>query len=162
VGIGEELSACLWEERAALEQLVFRLEQENLVLASGRHRLLRPSTAEVATASAEVNRIEQRRLEITRSVGEELHLGPDATLESIADAVDGPLADALRGHRQALRALVRLVTGLVEANRELIARGLAATTDALALVGAAPPGAYTASGAASGSAYGALMLDARA
>ncbi|HYA68895.1 MAG TPA: flagellar export chaperone FlgN [Acidimicrobiales bacterium] len=162
MGIVEELSACLWEERAALEQLVFRLEQENLVLAAGRHRLLDPSTAEVATASAEVDRIEQRRLAITASVGEHLGLGPDATLETIADTVDDPLADAMRVHRQTLRGLVRLVTGLVESNRELIARGLAAATDALALVGAAPPGAYTASGGTRGGIGGALMLDARA
>jgi len=162
VGIGEELSACLWEERAALEQLVFRLEQENLVLAAGRHRLLRPSSAEVEQASAEVDRIEQRRLALTESVGADLHLGPDANLDTIAAALDGPLADAMHGHGEALRALVHLVNGLVDSNRELIARGLAATTDALALVGAAPTGAYTASGAASSSPYGAMMLDARA
>jgi len=160
--MGENLSACLWEERAAIEQLAFRLEQENLVLVSGRQRLLPQSTTELTAATTAVDEIERRRVDLVRSFGEELHLGPDATLESIADVIDGPCADALRGHRLALRSLVGVVADLVERNRELIARGLAATTDALALVGAAPPGAYDASGTARGGAFGAMMLDARA
>jgi hypothetical protein len=160
--MGEDLSACLWEERAAVERLAFRLEQENLVLVSGRQRLLPQSTAELTAASAAVDEIERRRVDLVRRFGEELRLGPNATLESIADAMDGPCAEALRGHRTALRALVGVVADLVDRNRELIARGLAATTDALALVGAAPPGAYDATGAARSGAFGAMVLDARA
>jgi hypothetical protein len=157
----EDLSACLWEERAAVEQLVFRLEQENLVLASGRHRLLMQSTAEVAAASATVDQTESRRQEITRALGAQLGLAEPVTIDAIADAVPVESAEALRAHRAAMRDLVRSVTVLTDANRELIARGLAAATDALALVGAAPPEAYDASGMPPAATTASLMLDAR-
>jgi len=157
----EDLSACLWEERAAIEQLVFRLEQENLVLASGRHRLLMRSTAEVAAASAAVDYVETRRIEITGALGARLGLAGPVTLDALAAALPEDSAEALRAHRAALRSLVGAAAGLVERNRELIARGLAAATDALALVGAAPAGAYDATGASPAAVSGALMLDAR-
>jgi len=161
VGMVEDLSTCLWEERAAIEQLVFRLEQENLVLASGRHRLLMQSTAEVAAASATVDQIESRRLEITAAIGRQLGLAEPVTIEAVAGALATDGAEALRAHRIALRSLMGSVTDLVERNRELIARGLAATTDALALVGAAPADAYDASGTRPATVSGSLMLDAR-
>ncbi|HXX90044.1 MAG TPA: flagellar export chaperone FlgN [Acidimicrobiales bacterium] len=157
----EDLSVCLWEERAALEQLVFRLEQENLVLASGRHRLLMQSTAEVAASSAAVDQVEQRRIELTAAIAADTGLAADATLEVITEVLDAPAAEALRSHRAALRRLVGLVTDLVQRNRELIARGLAATVDALTLVGAAPAGAYDASGTAPAGVGGALVYDSR-
>ncbi|HUO47454.1 MAG TPA: flagellar export chaperone FlgN [Acidimicrobiales bacterium] len=156
----EDLSACLWEERAAIEQLVFRLEQENLVLVSGRHRLLMQSTAEVAAASAAVDQLESRRLEITGALGKQLGLAWPVTIEALALAVPES-SETLRAHRAALGDLVGSVTDLVDRNRALIARALAATTDALALVGAAPAGAYDASGTRAAASLGSLMLDAR-
>ena len=63
-----------------------------------------------------------------------LGLSPGATLEQLADALpDG--SDVLRSHARHLHHLVGEVETLTEQTRRLLARNLAATTDALALLG---------------------------
>ncbi len=45
----EDLSLILWRERELLETLLYKLEQEQLVLASGRTRWLARAAREVET-----------------------------------------------------------------------------------------------------------------
>jgi flagellar biosynthesis/type III secretory pathway chaperone len=143
----DHLSICLWDEQAALEDLAFRLEQELLVLTSGRHQWLNRTTAEVAVALNRLGDLEKRRLEISRSVAEELGVTGDATLSALAEASVPDDAKTLRDHRQRLRDLLGLVQGLAERTRFVLARNLAATNDALACMGATPVSAYDAGGA---------------
>ena len=63
-----EVSNILWRERQLLELLVFKLEEEQLVLASGRTRWLSHATREVETILGEIKRVE---LERDRSLSEE-------------------------------------------------------------------------------------------
>ncbi len=49
----DELSAVLWRERELLETLLFKLEAEELIIASGRSRWLRvPVSADCAPLAA--------------------------------------------------------------------------------------------------------------
>ena len=52
-----EVSNILWRERQLLDLLVFKLEEEQLVLASGRTRWLSHATREVETILAEIKRV---------------------------------------------------------------------------------------------------------
>ena len=59
-----EVSNILWRERQLLELLVFKLEEEQLVLAAGRNRWLPHATREVETVLGEIKRIELERAAI--------------------------------------------------------------------------------------------------
>ncbi len=155
-------AACLSEECAALEQLLFKLEEEHLVLASGRHRWLDQASAEVAAAVEALELTERRRLALADAIVGHLGLPVQATLGDIADALDEQRGDVLRDLRRQMRTLLERVHDLVQQNRDLLARGLAATADALALLGATPPAAYDASGVAPAPAGPARLFDARA
>jgi len=128
------LSACLWEQRQALEELAYQLEAELLLVAAGRHRWLARSTAAVQAALAELDAVEARRATAARRLAGELGLPPDATLNQLAQALP-EAAQVLRSHRRNLRELLLQVDDLSERNRNLLARNLAATSDALALLG---------------------------
>src|SRR5882724_5632056 len=77
------LSDLLWEERDLLERLLFRLEEEELVLASGRRRWLRWASEEVETAAGWVRDAEIRRCDQSAGAAGELGLDRDATLAQI-------------------------------------------------------------------------------
>ena len=56
-----DVSNILWRERQLLELLVFKLEEEQLVLAAGRSRWLAYATREVENVLGEIKRIELER-----------------------------------------------------------------------------------------------------
>jgi flagellar biosynthesis/type III secretory pathway chaperone len=158
------LSECLTEECASLEHLVFKLEEEHLVLASGRHRLLPQANAEVQAALAALDLVERERARLTALVIDDVGLGAGSTLGDIADAVqsmDTHSAGVLRSHRESMSHLLGRVQDLAEENRVLLARGIAATADALALLGAAPV-SYDGSGIVATRSSSAVVIDTRA
>jgi len=157
----EQLSTCLWDEQAALEELAFRLEQELLVLKSGRHQWLARTTAEVAVALSRLGEIGNRRALIARALGEELGVTGEVTLRALSDACAGQDEGALAGHRQRLRDALGTVQSLADRIRAILARNITATNDALACMGSAPVSAYDASGTPSKSHDRALLVDAR-
>lgn len=140
----EALSTCLWEERQALEELAYQLQAQQLVVAAGRHRMLPRATEAVEGALAHLAACEAARATAARQLAGELGLAPDANLELLAQVLPEH-AEALRSHRRRLRELLTEVDELTRAIRGLLARNLAATTDALGVLGVAP--AYPTTGA---------------
>ncbi len=130
----EALSSCLWEQREALEDLAYRLEAELLMVASGRYRWLARTTAGVEEALARLAAVEQRRAVEAGALAAEAGLQADANLEALADALPDA-AEVLRSHRRNLHDLLHEVEELAQRTRALLARNLAATTDALAMLG---------------------------
>ncbi|HXW33958.1 MAG TPA: flagellar protein FlgN [Acidimicrobiales bacterium] len=157
----DDLSVCLWEQRAALEHLAFRLEEELLVLAAGRHRWLSRTLSEVNEAYAALDASEQRRAEAAKALAAELGLPPHATLSNLADATGAEEGETLRRHRTTLRQLLETVQELTERASELLARNLSATADALAMLGIPPTSGYR-PGGAEPLASRARLIDARA
>ncbi len=132
--VSDELSTCLWTQRQALETLAYRLEVEMLMAAAGRSQGLARSTAATELALADLLVADARRAMAADELATALGLSPGATLEQLADALpDG--SDVLRSHARHLHHLVGEVETLTEQTRRLLARNLAATTDALALLG---------------------------
>lgn len=158
----DDLSVCLWEQRAALEHLAFRLEEELLVLAAGRHRWLTRTVAEVNDAYAAVDRAERRRAEAAKDLARQLGLPAEATLANLAEAAADDDAETLRRHRTILRQLLSTVQELADRASELLARNLSATADALALLGVAPSPAYQPGGAPRLDRAGSWLVDTRA
>ena len=150
-----EVSTILWRERELLELLLFKLEEEQLVLTSGRSRWLARATKEVEIVLAEIRRTELSRATAVDEAAQALGLGPNPSLAALADACAEPWAGILRDHRTNFHALTAEITALAATNKDLITAGKQATEDtlrALTTLGAEREGGptYSASGAAAG------------
>jgi hypothetical protein len=131
----EAVSRILWKERELLELLLFKLEEEQLVLASGRTRWLPHATREVEAVLAEIRRMELLRAVEVDAVAVELGLQPGASLGAMADAAPAPWDELLRSHRQSFLSLTAEIHGVAESNRELLSAGQRATRETLLSLG---------------------------
>jgi len=155
------LLVCLYEESEALDHLAFKLEQEQLALIAGRPRLLSRNTAEFEQAVKALDAVSRRREELVAVAAGELGLTATTTLGALAEASGDPdERRVLEERRHAMLALVARINELCAANRDILARNLAATTDALALLGDTP--SYTAAATTAPASTRPRMLDARA
>jgi hypothetical protein len=130
-----EVSAILWRERHLLELLLFKLDEEQLVLAAGRTRWLPRATREVEMVLEEIRQTELERAVEVSGVALDLGLPAGASLRQLADAAPEPWHGMLTEHRQAFLTLTDEITALVQTNRELLNRGHKAVRDVLAAIG---------------------------
>lgn len=134
-----DLIDCLSEEQRALEYLLFKLREQHLVLNSGEHRWLAACTAEVESAVRELTGVGARREVLASQVHAAHGLPGGSTLGALAERVGDELTCQLLLQRQrSLRDILDQVRRCSRQNRELLAHGLAATNDALALLGSVP------------------------
>ena len=141
----EKLSQILWRERELLDTLLFKLEQEQLVLASGRNRWLMRAAREVEQVLETI-----RQTEILRSVAADeaaaaLGLDHNPSLRALAEATDEPWRSILVDHHEAFLTVTREITALADANRELITVGFRSARETLMSMGDAAEG-YNADG----------------
>jgi hypothetical protein len=129
-----ELSSILWRERDMLELLLFKLEEEQLVLAAGRTRWLAHATREVEMVLEQIRLTEVLRAAEVTVIGTELGIGTNPSLSQLADAVDAPWSDLLHQHRKAFLAMTGEIGALAEANRELLTAGQRAVQDTMLIV----------------------------
>ena len=130
-----DLAAVLWRQRELLERLVYRLECEQLLLASGRTRWLGLATAEVESLLDELRVIEVQRAAAADEVSRELGLPLGATLEELAGQAQPPWTGVLLEHRQALITLTGELSTLAETNKHLMSAGLMAVEATLENLG---------------------------
>ena len=130
-----EVSAILWRERHLLELLLFKLDEEQLVLAAGRTRWLPRATREVEMVLEELRQTELERAVEVSAVALDLALPAGASLRQLAETAPAPWQEILVEHRQAFLALTDEITALVQTNRELLVRGQKAVRDVLASIG---------------------------
>jgi len=126
-----EVSTILWRERELLELLLFKLEEEQLVLTSGRSRWLARATKEVEIVLAEIRRTELTRATAVDDAAAALGLGPNPSLAALADACTEPWSGILRDHRVCFHALTSEIQALAASNRDLITAGKQATEETL-------------------------------
>jgi hypothetical protein len=130
-----EVSAILWRESHLLELLLFKLDEEQLVLAAGRTRWLARATREVEMVLEEIRQTElERAVEVSR-VAVDLGLTSGASLRQLAETSPPPWDGILVEHREAFLLLTDEITALVQSNRELLVRGQKAVRDVLASIG---------------------------
>ena len=122
----------LWRERELLELLLFKLEEEQLVLSSGRARWLAHATREVEAVLEQIRDSERVRTLETDVVAMELGLGPGPSLIAISRTAPEPYAGMLLSHREAFLTLTGEITELAQANRQLLHAGMVSLSEALA------------------------------
>lgn len=126
-----DLSSILWREREMLELLLFKLEEEQLVLAGGRTRWLAHATREVELVLEQIRQAEVLRAAEVEVVAAELKLGTNPSLAHLADSVTEPWGTMLRDHRKAFMALAAEISALAEANRDLLTAGQRAARETM-------------------------------
>ncbi|HKT01389.1 MAG TPA: flagellar export chaperone FlgN [Rugosimonospora sp.] len=130
------LSSVLWRMRELLELLLFKLEEEQVLLATGRARWLAHATREVELVLEQIRQVEVVRAAEAQVVALDLGLRTDASLGELAEVVPTPWSELLRQHRQAFITLTAEINSLADANRELLTTGLrAARETVLSVVG---------------------------
>ena len=143
----EKLSLILWRERELLELLAYKLEAEQLVLASGRTRWLAHSTREVEEVLETLRETEVLRAVAADEAAERIGLPPASTLARIAEAAPEPWRAILDDHRTAFVAATREISELAESNRGLITAGYRSARETLLALGSNADG-YSPDGSA--------------
>ncbi len=118
-----EVSSILWRERELLDLLLFKLEEEQLLLAAGRTRWLAHATREVEMVLGEMKRAELGRAVEVEGVAVSLGLPPGISLRELAEAAPEPWGGILREHRNAFLAATQEITALAKSNKDLLAAG---------------------------------------
>jgi len=126
-----DLSSVLWRSRELLELLLFKLEEEQLLLAAGRSRWLAHATREVEVVLEQIRNTEVARAAYAQAAALELGLAPNASLGELADAAPDPWSDLLHQHRKAFLQLTSEISGMAEANRDLLTAGLRAARETM-------------------------------
>jgi hypothetical protein len=131
-----DLSSILWREREMLELLLFKLEEEQLILSSGKGRWLAHATREVEMVLDQIRRTEVVRAAEVEVLGSQLGLGSSASLTQLADVSPAPWNELMREHRKAFLNLASEVSALAETNRDLLTAGQRAVRETMfAVVG---------------------------
>ncbi|HEY0890334.1 MAG TPA: flagellar protein FlgN [Nocardioides sp.] len=143
----EKLSLILWRERELLELLAFKLELEELVLASGRTRWLARATREVEEVLGTLRETEVLRALAADEAAESVGLEPNPTLSALAERAEEPWRTILVDHRDAFIAATREIADLAESNRGLITAGYRSARETLLAIRGSAEG-YTPAGAA--------------
>ncbi|GAA2356736.1 flagellar export chaperone FlgN [Dactylosporangium salmoneum] len=126
-----DLASILWREREMLELLLFKLEEEQLVLASGRTRWLAHATREVEVVLEEIRRTEVVRAAEVEAIAAELGVGPNPSLSRLAEVAPPPWGELLTQHRQAFLTVTAEVSAMAEANRDLLTAGARAARETM-------------------------------
>lgn len=127
----ENLSLILWRERELLETLLFKLEEEQLVLSSGRTRWLNRAAREVESVIVTIRETEVLRAVAADEVAAALGIAPNPSLLTLIETVDEPWRTILEDHRQTFLQVTTELTELAEANRDLVTNGLRTARETL-------------------------------
>ncbi|WP_110180305.1 flagellar protein FlgN [Nocardioides solisilvae] len=143
----EKLSLILWRERELLETLLFKLEVEQLVMATGRTKWLLRAAKEVEAVLQSIRETEVLRAVAADESAAEAGLAPNPSLRALAESVAEPWASILADHRDAFESITREVTAMAETNRELVTAGIRSARETLLTLGDGSAG-YSADGTA--------------
>ena len=127
----EKLSLILWRERELLETLLYRLEVEQLVLASGRTHGLMRAAREVESTLEDLRATEVMRAVAADEAAAAVGLPANPALRQLAEASPEPWRTMLLDHREAFTTVTRQITEMADANRDLITSGYRSARETL-------------------------------
>lgn len=154
-----EVSSILWRERELLDLLLFKLEEEQLLLASGRTRWLAHATREVEMVLGEMKRAELGRAVEVEAVAAQLGLPSGVSLRELAEAAPPPWGGILREHRNAFLVATQEISALARSNKDLLANGYRAARETLASLSGPEVTTYSPDGQSVHSARGPRLLN---
>lgn len=155
----QHLSTLLWREQELLDLLLFKAEEKQYLILSGKTRWLPRIAHELEVVLDQLRSLEVERAAATEVIATALGLDASPSLRQLADAAPAPWGDLYTKHHEALLVAITELRSLSDANRELIEGGLAVISDALLQVRPATAGTYTQNGRTAGNAYRAVTVD---
>ena len=154
----QHLSTLLWREQELLDLLLFKAEEKQYLIVTGKSRWLARIAHEIEVVLEQLRTLEVERAAATEQIAGRLGLEVNPSLRTLADCAPAPWNDLYTKHHEALLVLVTDLRSLSDANRELIEGGLAAIGDAL-LKTRTSAGTYGATGRHDGGTARAVTLD---
>ncbi len=156
-----EVSTVLWRERQLLDLLLFKMQEEQLILAAGKTRWLPNATREVELVLEKLRAAEILRAVQVDTLAAEIGLEPAPSLRLLADTLPEPWSIIFFDHRQAFLAVTGEIARMAEVNRELIGSHTEATKRVIGwMTGHIGEGtSYTATGTVSRERAGHLLLN---
>lgn len=131
-----ELSALLWKERELLELLHFKLEEEHLLLVSGKSQWISLATREIENILEKVHAAGLNRALEASQVATQWGIDAASPLSRIIEAAPaGPWNDILTAHLTALRDTTAEVTRLRDTNEQYLRAAFRSTQETLATLG---------------------------
>lgn len=155
----EDLSHQLWTMRELLEQLVFKLEVQTLLLGAGRARWIPFATAEIEAIIEAIAEVEIARESAARRLTGQRGLAPGTSLADLSAHLGAPWGPVFTQHRLHLLSLQAEVEELSRSNHELARHGMARTREVIASLGDHEVDVYDPSGAATSLQVNSLRLD---
>ena len=155
----QHLSTLLWREQELLDLLLFKAEEKQYLIVTGKTRWLQRIAHEIEVVLDQLRTLEVERAASTEVIATGLGLSSDPSLRQVAEAAPAPWNDLYAKHHEALLVLVNELRSLSDANRELIEGGLAAIGDALLQTRTTSSGTYGATGRHAGGTSRAVTLD---
>ncbi|MCW4385744.1 flagellar protein FlgN [Salinibacterium sp. SYSU T00001] len=131
-----EVSATLWRERELLELLLFKLEEEQLLLTTGKTRWLPHATREVEQVLERLRGLGLTRAVEVAELGEEWGTGPDASLRDlVAHAPEGPWGEIFANHLTGMSELTAQIAQVRDINEQFLRSALRSTQETIAGLG---------------------------
>ena len=155
----QHLSTLLWREQELLDLMLFKAEEKQYLILSGKTRWLPRIAHEIEMVLEQLRTLEVERAAATEAIAGRLGLEANPSLRQLADSAPAPWSDLYAKHHESLLVLVTELRTLSAANKELVDGGLSAISDALLSVRAPSAGTYTNSGRAASNAYRPVSLD---
>ncbi len=130
-----DLSTLLWRERELLELLIFKLEEEQLLLTAGKANWLPYATREVEAVLHRLHIAGMERTVETAALAIEWGLDDDATLRQLVERADSDTwRDILQSHLTALLGLTAQIAEVRDTNLTYLRAATRATQETLATV----------------------------
>jgi hypothetical protein len=155
----QHLSTLLWREQELLDLLLFKAEEKQYLILTGKTRWLPRIAHEIEVVLDQLRTLEIERAGATEEIATRLGVGANPSLRQLSEAAPAPWNDLYAKHHEALLVLVTELRSLSDSNRELIEGGLAAIGDALLQVRAPSAGTYGSTGRSDDGAHRAVTLD---
>lgn len=155
----EKLSLVLWQERDLMDTLLYRLEIEQLVLASGRSDRLMRAAQEVDATLQAMRETEVLRATAAAEAAEALGLPYDVPLRELAERADEPWRTTLLDHHEVFTTTLHRLVELADANRHLLTQGYQSARETLMHLAGQQPQSYSQDGSAVTASPGSQLVD---
>ena len=119
-----ELSEVLWREREALELVMFKLEEQRLLLLDRQSRWLCHASREIEDVLDQLSEMELSRALAAAAAAGDLGVVDDVRLGALAAAAPAPWPSVIERHVHALRRIADEILALAGQNRVLLQQGL--------------------------------------
>jgi hypothetical protein len=155
----QHLSTLLWREQELLDLLLFKAEEKQYLILTGKTRWLARIAHEIEVVLDQLRTLEVERAAATEQIAGRLGLAGNPSLRQLAEAAPAPWSELYAKHHENLLTLVTELRSLSDANKELIDGGLAAIGEVLLTGRSSSAGTYTQTGRTAGNAYRSVTLD---